>query len=64
MLLGAVPFVLYRYGEQLRKKSKTASALWAFEPGQDMRSASPVLSNSPEAAALPLGKTGSNPGLA
>ena len=32
LLLGVVPFILFRYGERLRKSSKIASAIWAAEP--------------------------------
>lgn len=49
LLLGVVPFALFRYGEQLRKKSKTACALWAAEPGQTLGSASPIIPDKPQA---------------
>ena len=35
LLLGVVPFILFRYGERLRKSSKIASAIWAAEPEEN-----------------------------
>ena len=45
LLLGIVPFILFRYGERLRRRSKIASAIWAAEPEQGQVADSPVVSD-------------------
>lgn len=35
LLLGVVPFILFRYGERVCKSSKIASAIWAAEPEEN-----------------------------
>ena len=40
LLLGVVPFILFRYGGRLRKSSKIASAIWAAEPEENRAFAS------------------------